>query len=234
LLFAILSTIILGALSVTVLFNASDVVVKGESIYSDEEIMSVAGIELGTNLTRFDSEGAQANIMSTLINLDDASIRKVYGFPSRIEVTVEKSQGIFSFLCEGEYREVSRNGRIIGSLPNQPETLIVTGISSEIYEVGEFLSYEDNEQITLAFELIRLIEKHELTDVHGIDIADKFDIKMFYDDERIEVRLGSPTQLEEKFMGTGVIVSEQIDKKESGVLRISNPNKASFKARVVN
>jgi cell division septal protein FtsQ len=236
-----------AVLSVTVFFNAEKVVIKGESSYSDEEIMAAGNIEMGVNLIRFGSGQAQDDIIDSLIRLDEVTVKRV--FPSTITITVERAERIFSFYSDGAYFEVSQKGRIINSESKRPKGLIINGLMLESAAVGDYLDHaadvnesgehsvdadaitDDKEKIELIFRLVELIGKHGLTEIGRIDIADRFDIKMFTGiagNERVEVKLGAANQLDEKLAVTAKIISKEIAEGEKGVLRVSTPRKASF------
>jgi len=218
-------------LSTSVLFNAKDVVIKGDSIYSDEEVMAAGDIERGANLIKFDAEKAQRDIMESLVYLDAVSVKKE--FPKGITVNLTPAVRALSVVDEeGGYLEVSRSGRIINRSARRPEGMIVTGFVPNEPTVGGYLDCGDMEQTELVFLIIELLEKHELTGISRLDISDRFEVKLFKGeakDERVEVKLGAPTQLDGKMALTAEIIAAQIAENEKGVLRISSPRKGTFK-----
>jgi len=231
LLIAIIAVSIIGASSVTILFNATEVVVTGDSIYTNDEILAIGGIETGQNLIRLDSEQAETDIMKELVCLDGVRIKKVFGFPSSIIVEVEGAKKQFSVSNGRNFLEVSQNGRIIGITEKTPTDLLIIGLAAVEPSVGGYLDCgdEEREQSELVFRLAALIEQHEVPDINRIDITDRFDIKLFSSGDRIEVKLGAPMQLDEKLKVAARIIEDEIAENESGVLRVSNPRKASFK-----
>jgi hypothetical protein len=230
---ALLTAAIVVGLSVTVIFNTNDVVVYGDSIYTKDEIMSAGGIEEGVNLLRFDANQAQRGIMDSLVYLDSVVVQKQ--FPSVILITLEPAVRALSVIEAetGEFFEVSRNGRIISSSSARPEGLVVTGFVPIEPKIGGYLDCGEMEHTELVFQLVDLIEKHELEEINRVDISDRFDVRLFKggesDSERIEVKLGAPTQLDGKIALTAEIITEQIAANEKGVLRISSPRKGTFK-----
>ncbi|MCL2071452.1 MAG: FtsQ-type POTRA domain-containing protein [Oscillospiraceae bacterium] len=238
-LLSIFCVILLGVLSVTVLFNVDEVFVLGDSPYSAEEIMEAGGIEIAQNLSRFKSGQAQQSILSSLVRLDDVMVRRV--FPNAIEVTVEYAESVFSVYSGGEFHEISPKGRIIGIGSKRPKGLVVDGFDTESAVAGDYLEYvvsldengktnaDDIEKIELIFSLAALIEKHGLSEIVRIDISDRYDVKLFNGiNERVEVKLGAPTQLDEKLAITASIINDEIAENEKGILRVSTPRKASF------
>lgn len=59
-------------LSVTLLFNIKNIVVKGDVDYTDEDIIRVSGIGYGDNLVRLDSKKASESILSSMIFIEKA------------------------------------------------------------------------------------------------------------------------------------------------------------------
>ncbi|MCL1903875.1 MAG: FtsQ-type POTRA domain-containing protein [Oscillospiraceae bacterium] len=248
---AILFIGVVALLSVTVLFNADEVIIRGESLYSDEEILAAGEIETGVNLIRFNNERAEDAIINSLVCLDGVEVKKK--FPASIIVTVEPAERVFSVKNQKTYLEISHKGRIININQKRPEGLVINGIvlsskEEKPAEIGDALegilevnndgevSEEEVEKIRLIFELVELIGKHELDEIVSIDVKDRFDLKMLNTGEvhagKVEVKLGTPTQLDEKLAIASKIIAEQIEGNENGTLRVSSLRKASFNPKV--
>ena len=218
------------ALSVTMWFNADRVILKGDSIYSPEEILNCGNIETGVNLFRFDSATALTNIEESLVYIENVTIKRE--FPSAIVVTVEPTETVFNIEYEGKYLEISSSGRILSLSHSRPTGLIVSGFIPNEPTIGGYIDCAVTGQVQteLVFNLADLVDKHSLTEISRIDVSDKFDVKLFNgEDERVEVKLGSPIQLDGKFAMAAEIITEQIEPNERGVLRISNPRRGTFR-----
>ncbi|MCL1789495.1 MAG: FtsQ-type POTRA domain-containing protein [Oscillospiraceae bacterium] len=241
---AILFILIVAMLSVTVLFNADEIIIKGESSYSDEEILAAGNLKKGVNLIRFNSGQAEEDIINSLVCLDGVVVKK--SFPSTVTITIEPAERVFSVKNQKTYFEVSQKGRIINIASKSPEGLVIEGLTfqtDQTVEIGvpleELIHIDENgetnaddiEKIEIVFRLIELIKKHKLSEIKRIDVQDRFDLKMYNRDsrtDRVEVRLGAPTQLDEKLAIAAKIIEEQIEENESGILRVSTLRKASF------
>ncbi len=75
-------------LSVTLLFNIKNIVVKGDVDYTDEDIIRVSGIGYGDNLVRLDSKKASESILSSMIFIEKAEIDKQY--PDTLVINVSR------------------------------------------------------------------------------------------------------------------------------------------------
>ena len=242
--------VLTAILSGTVLFNAERIVIEGKSAYSREEILVAGNIHLGINLPRFKHKQAEEKIISTLTRLDSVTVEKK--FPSTIKIVVEPAVRVFSVYSEGMYYGISKNSRIIGVGKNRPQGLIVNGITPQYKEIGDLLEYYYNpepdledeefvpdsesiakgaEKIELVFKLVALTEKHALPEITRIDVRDSFDLSLFSGEpgkERIEIKLGSQTELDGKMAVASKIIAEEIAENEKGVLRVTSPWKATF------
>jgi len=227
---SIVVVVAVSVLSSTVLFNVRAVNVEGESmLYSAEEILAAGNIETGGNLVRFKSGQAQEDIMNALVGLDSVTVRKV--FPSTISITVEDAVNVFSIQSGRQYLGISQNGRIIQSGTRRPDGLVITGFVPKSKTVGDYLECELDGKRALAFQLSGLIEKHDLGRVIRIDLNDIYDIRLFsgsVSEEQIEIKLGTPSQLDEKLVVASKVITDELAPNERGVLRVQTPRKASF------
>ena len=240
------AVILIGILSTTVLFNAHTIVVSasGEQnpAYSQEEILAAGNIVPGVNLMTFDRTLAQKNIADSLVRLDEVEIHRV--FPSTLNITVTNAQRIFSVYSQESdlYYEVSQGRRIMNISNSRPSGLIVTGLELEGLALGgevvclsddASLSAASAEKVRIVFELFDLITQREMS-ITRIEITRGFEVVLFYGSgsgsarERIEIRMGAPAQLEEKLLIAHTIIEEQIEPNESGILRVTSTQKASF------
>ncbi|MCL2754190.1 MAG: FtsQ-type POTRA domain-containing protein [Oscillospiraceae bacterium] len=236
----VMAIVLIAVLSSTVFFNAKTIVVTASSspeLYTDEEILEAGGIETGVNLMRFDISRAEAEITEKLVKLDGVEIKRV--FPSTLEVNVINGERILSVLSGGEYWGVSGGHRVINTLPTRPTGLVITGLElEELYLGGAFKSSDDattGEKLRIVLALYELVAQREMP-ITRIDITNRFEVVLFYGEEaasavggeRIEIRMGSATQLPQKLTIAQAIIDEQIAPNESGVLRVSSLSRVGF------
>jgi hypothetical protein len=128
------------------------------------------------------------------------------------------------------------------------------GIIAKPLSVGDKLictdirSSADNERGMLAFRLVELLETHDFA-VLTIDLSDRFDVKLYYCDNdsdkgsgsvggvggggsvgvpRLELRFGTPTQLEQKLIIAMYVIENHIESSERGTLRVTTLRRATF------
>jgi len=220
------SVVIVSILSVTVLFNVNRIVIEGDCAYSADELAAAGGFSEGMNLIRFDAEKAEADITDKLIFINDIKIEKRY--PTSLVITVEAAQRELTLLSGGKYYSVSSKKRILDVSGTRPDGLIIKGCDPEQSEVGDYLICADEGKVKLIFELADMVESHGLSQVTEIDVSDRLDVSLVCG-ERIEIKLGAPSELNEKFTVANEMLKSYIESGEKGVLRLSNPRKVTFK-----
>lgn len=125
-LIGILAVATFTVLSTTVLFNISNFVVSGETVYSDEEIINACGIEKGENLLRIDVGKAEKSILSELVYVETVKIHR--GFPNRLTISVTAAKPTVSFAFGGKYYVISENKRLLEISDTAPDCPVVKGV----------------------------------------------------------------------------------------------------------
>jgi len=229
-LFTVAAVAVVSFLSVTVLFKANKVVIDGDCVYSEEQIMEAGGFSYGVNLIRFDSEEAEKSIADKLVYIEEVKIIKKY--PNQITVEAASAKPKVVLLADGRYYSVSGKSRILeisGTRPEIENSPVVVGYSPKDREVGAYLVSEDGDEgkTKLIFELTDLAKAHNLGDTE-INLADKLDVSLTCGG-RVSIKLGAPTELGEKFTVAEKMLESYIAPSEKGVLRLANPRKVTFK-----
>lgn len=229
--FAFLFVVIASALSVTVLFNAQEIAVEGESVYSGEEILAAAQIPEGVNLIRYNPAAAVENILDKLVYLDSAEIHKNY--PSKLTVEVTGAEKMANILLpDGGCLLISKKGRILERVAFNTEQPVITGYEPVSIETGEFISSEDGKKTELIYSLISEAEKAEFDKITEINITDHLKIIITYDG-RVRVIIGAAVDVREKLLAAkAIIAAEDINGNVSGTLNQTDPSKGYFLADI--
>ncbi|MBQ9382947.1 MAG: FtsQ-type POTRA domain-containing protein [Ruminiclostridium sp.] len=212
-------------LSVTVFFNTEQIIVAGLSDYTDEQIIAASGLQGDENLVKLNTSGIPEKILDKLVKLDAVKVDKQ--FPSTIKITVEPAVPMASFKTGGKYYIISHIGRVMDISDNRADCMQIIGYRpSDSVIVGSFISAEDPEQDTLVSEISAALEKVELKNITSVDITDKLNIVLTYDD-RVELCIGSVLQLNEKMrIANELLTNGYIGETERVRLDISDTGKA--------
>lgn len=213
---SVVAAVIILVLCMTVFFNVSEVEVKGVTLYTDDQIVSVGGIYEDMNLVRTDASRAEKRLTENLVYIDEAKVSKVY--PSTVVIECTEAVKAADIEYEGGYYVLSTSGRILEA--NNPEPTggipIVTGFrfyaAQDKIDAGkevsreEILSYraagaklrsEDNYSDKILIDLLAELSEQSYYDVRSIDISSRANIVVNVDD-RLEIKLGSSADIEYK------------------------------------
>ncbi len=216
---------IFAVLSVTVLFNIEQIIVVGDSIYSEEQIIAASGLEGNENLVRLNLSGTAEKILDKLVELDSVRVDKTY--PSAVTITVERSVPMANFWFGGKNYVISHTGRVMRIGDEEESVMRVIGYEPEdSVIVGAFVKAKDEEQDRLIQEISEAVEKGGLTEsITTVNIADPIGIKMSYED-RVEIFLGSILQIDEKIKMINELIDKHIAETEFVTLDVSDVSRA--------
>lgn len=216
--------IVFAILSVTVLFNANQIIVEGETIYTDEEIIAASGLKGDENLVRLSTSGIPEKILDALVSLDTAEVIKE--FPYTIKIRVTPAVPMVNFYYAGKNYVISHVGRVMQIDSKKADCMEVVGYQpGESVEIGDYLKAANPKQDELITEISAAIEKAELQNITKLDISDSLSIVLTYED-RIKINIGSVLQLDEKLKMAKELVENHIGKTEKVSLDITNTEHA--------
>ncbi len=220
---AIVAVIIFVILSVTVLFNCEEIVVEGESKYTDEQIIEASGLKGDENLVKLSLLGIDKKITDKLVSLDSAVVTKQ--FPNKIKITVTPAEPMVNFYYAGKNYVISHVGRVMEIERNAADCMEVIGYQpGDNVVVGDYITAANPEQDETIQTISSAIEAAGITEITELDITDMLSIGLVYD-ERIEINLGSMLQLEEKLTIVKELAENYIADTEKVTLDVSNPER---------
>lgn len=224
--FGLLIITVFSILSVTVLFNITEIEIKGESVYSDEEVIAAAGVSEGDNLVRFSAASAEERILSELVYIDEVIISR--SFPNKLVISVKAAEPMMCIEMSGKYYVASFNSKLLGISSEPAHCPTVTGVDlkSGLTEGSslEGLDDENTERLEAVIDLVNEMKLLELDKSAQIDASDIMDIKMVYDN-RISMELGSAVRLHEKMYAAAVLLETEISENDRLVMLLSNPER---------
>lgn len=207
-------------LSLTVLFHVDEIMVTGESRYTQEEIVQVSQLKTGENLFMTDTQGAAERIQSSLPYVGSVKISRK--LPGTLVIQVDDVMVAGAVQYGDGYLVVGANGKALEQVPYLPEGCAsIVGAKLSQAEIGKMVQYADEEQTELIQKLTMAAEENELDKVTQIDISDPYNVKLVYDG-RITLAFGLPTDLEYKVrFAQSVLNTGKILETDKGVLDLS-------------
>ena len=223
---AVVAFIIFAILSVTVLFNSEGIVVEGETVYSDEEIIKASGFKGDENLIRLSTMGVDKKILEELVSLDSAEVKKEF-FPPQIKIIVTPAEPMANFYYAGKNYVISHVGRVMQIESSAADCMEVVGYQpGDNVVIGDYITAANPEQDELIKTINGKLEEKEIENITKLDISDSLSIMMTYDD-RVVITIGNILQLDEKLTIVKELVSnpEFIGPADKVALNVSNPEK---------
>lgn len=220
------------ALSLTVFFKIKNVDVSGDqTIYTSKQIISAGKIEFDTNLIRLDSDAVKKRIETQLPYVQQVKVIK--RLPTTVELSVSPATEAGYIECSQGYAVISTKGKILQILKDDPKTsdrklAKISGITVENAQVGSFVS-NDNDTLKSVEEIYNGLGAALARDVTEINVAERINMSFTYRD-RIDVRLGSESELAEKLKFVALLIADnqKIADDDMGIIYASNPKRVSF------
>lgn len=218
-------------LSVTLFFNINKINIKGEVDYSNEDIIRMSGISIGDNMVRMDTQKVGNNILNSMIYIEDVNINKKY--PDTLEINVTKCVAAANIQFGNEYILVSQKGKILDKVDSpQDDLIIVNGFEPAAETLGTYLTSNDEQKTEIYFEIFEYITNNQKNKIRNVDITDKYDIIINYDD-RINFELGNANDITYKLKLAETVFDDLGDDKK-GTMEMVGSNQISFRSNTGN
>lgn len=181
-----------AALSMTLFFNVTDVVVLNETDTPDMEIVEMSGIKYQDNLVRLDTYSIAQKIASQIVYAERVSVKKK--FPATVVITVEKAVPVANVANSYGYLLVSASNRILEELkedtPPREGLIIINGFNAAEGTVGMVLTSEDERRDSVLQTLTAAVTESGSEHIVSLDMTDISAITVQFGD-RITFNMGS-------------------------------------------
>ena len=208
-------------ISLCFLFDLKEVRLSGVTLYSNEQIVAVGGVESGANLVRTDTDVIEKRLLDTLPYLKTVSVSKDY--PHSITISVTEEQKCADIELYGKFYVIAESGKILeaGNAAHDLSLPMVTGFDLKEPELGAKFASEDELKSKVLMQLLDAVEKSGLKKITGIDITERTDLVLVYDN-RIKLRLGSSIDLEYKLSCMKSVIEQKLSSDFEGTLKYNN------------
>lgn len=182
-------------LSLTVFFNIKKVDIKGTDLYTDEQIIQIAGLSDNDNLFRIDTDKMKSDILSSFPYLEDITIKRK--LPSTLQFTAVQAVPMANIQNkDGTFCVISTTGRIVetGVLDKKADLVTVSGMDLKVKDLGKTYEDKDSMKTTILGQILSEINTLGMTSMNTIDLSDRTNIKMTYDG-RLDIEVGSSVDL---------------------------------------
>lgn len=221
----VLGAVILLVLCMTWVFNydVENIKINGVTLYTNEQILVVGGVADGGNLIRTDTDLIEERLTQNLVYIDKAEVKKKY--PSGLEINVTEAVKAADIEYKGQYYVLSESGKLLecGNTERNENIALVKGIELKSLNPGEKLQATDVMKTKILNQLIELTYEMNFENITEIDLSDRTDIILKYDD-RITIYIGSSVDMDYKLKYIKTVIDERLSDNYRGTLRYNGVN----------
>lgn len=192
----LIMTFIAAFLAVTIFFKIDSIEVTATEHYTEDELISASGIEIGDNLFTFRTSKVEKELLEKYPYLASVSVTR--SLPSTLVIkAVDSVPAAAVNLASGGYCLIDENGKLLEQASTVPEGIpTVTGVTVSDMAEGKYLT--DNSKSEILVDITKVLkEKNIISNVNFINVSYITDVRMGYLG-RLDVRLGQADKLKEK------------------------------------
>ena len=197
---AVLLIMFLAAFGTSAFLRIMYIEIVGASMYTEEEVINVAGISSAGNLLYIDIGAIKNSIYTNLPYINNVEIMRV--LPDTILIEVTESTALAAIGYQNDILVIDSAGRVLERVDTVPPGLIeVRGFTPLDPEIGGVMKTElggDEMRLQYLTEVLEAIEKAEIrSDVSYVDVASIVGITFGYMD-RFTVVIGGSSNVQHK------------------------------------
>ncbi len=198
---------------VGIFFRVHSITVKGNTVYSDSDIISASGIEKDMNIYLIDDHSVVTAILSGFPYVRTVKVSRE--IPSSVTLTLKCDEPNYYTEIGGECFVLSRDLRVINRFESKEDVLtahpeIKKLIGGEVSRavVGSELEYVNSSYSKQAKQLLSLLESAEVFEgISAVDFSDRFNVQLTYD-SRLKANIGNSDDIELKLRFMNEIVKD--------------------------
>lgn len=193
------------------LFSVRKITVSTDGKLTDQEIISLAAINLNENTFKFTKKQIVNNIKENAYVDEVIFERKL---PNEVQITIKERVPALMITYGNAYVYLNNQGYMLEISKEYQDLQILKGIktSNEEIEVGKRLCNEDLEKLTTVLKIMEIAKNEEILDlITAIDISDSTNYKLIMEKEEKYVYLGDCSMLEERMLWVKTIMNNEKD-----------------------
>ncbi len=215
---------VFAVLSVTVLFNITEIkVAAAGKHYKAEQIIDMAGVEVGDNMVLADWNRVRERVQQKLPYVRTLEIKKTLG--GKVTFTVKDDTAAMLFKTANGYAIADSDGKVLeifGKKPQNSGLTLLTVKNSLNAKPGEIVGFADDSEKALYDNIRSAIDEAGIKGITGIDISDPKNIYLEYQ-SRYRLYMGDSTDLAYKLKEAKKVIAreDETDPKQIGEINLS-------------
>lgn len=210
--FIVLGIVLLIFLMVSPIFNIENIEIEGNSILSNEKIISLSEIHIDENIFRINKMSVKEKIKS---NAYVESVEISRKLPNTIQIQIKERKVKYMLEYADGYVYVNSQGYMIDISKDKKEVPIIIGYSTENTDIaiGNRLKNEDLKGIEMANKIVEVANSNEITSlITKIDISNSKNYTLILETEGKKIYLGDCTDLTTRIARAKAIIEKTAGK----------------------
>ena len=208
------STVILIAgaiifMTTTPIFNIKNINIIGNEQVSNDQIISLSGVKVDTNIFKNSKLKIAKNIKQNSYIKEAVIKRKL---PDTIQIEIEEKTKVFMLQFVNGYAYIDNQGYILEISSQNIDIPIIKGYitSEEDIVEGNRLYDEDLEKLEIALRILQAFKDTEIDmSITNIDITDKQEYTLYIESEKKVIYLGDGSNLIDKMLFAKAILEAE-------------------------
>lgn len=196
-------------LSLTVLFKTEKINIEGNSLYEEDKIILLSGVQMEQNIFIAKFGSTPEKISDSLPYIEEAWVD--FKIPDTITITVKNATPAYMVVSNNKYYVISDKGKILSVAQDNSDNLpVVVGVEINDDQIGKHLKFKDEKIGTILTEIRQCCIDNKYEKINYINVSDPSRISMVYDN-RIEIIIGLPEDVSYKMKTAMTIITEKLD-----------------------
>ena len=219
--------LILITVAVFIFFKINNVSITGSEKYTEAELYSALKLSKSSNLFFTSAGTLESRLRNAYPSLEEISIKKQ--LPDKLVITVTDGVGEYYLKAGGDCYTLTDKLKVIEHSATAPPgcvELLTCDLSSAV--IGQILQFKTTTHYNYLCGLLKEIKEHSAAEhITRIDMSEKFNVKLKYDD-RFIIILGDADKATVKMNLAKNIISTLSDD-DKGIIDASDIEKCSFR-----
>lgn len=215
------------------LFNIKEIVVEGNSVLSQNKIISISTLNLDENIFKFNKNNIKKALLENpyIENVDIS--RKL---PNTVLIKIEERIPTYILQFTDSYVYINNQGYMLEISNDKIDVPILVGFTTDLsnIKVGNRLDNKDLEKMNMVIKIYETAKNVELAQyITKIDVSDTKEYKISMDDLGKTIYLGDASDLNSKMLELKEILHKTQNK--SGIVFLNvdlNTQRAYFRQNI--
>lgn len=201
--------IAIGFIGMSGVFRITMIEVEGNSILSEEQIISFSGLEKGMNLFAISSHEILEKVKENPY-IDTVQIKRC--LPDKVKLVVEERQPEYALPLANSFIYINRKGYILEISNKAPSVPIILGCTTDLSNIKEKDQLEENDlqKMSMVIKIMESACNQKMEDwITKIDISNEENYTLYLENQGKIAYLGKGTELNTRFLYIKAILKEQ-------------------------